>query len=138
MDVCICNAFSLDRRTHRYLIEPISGCLHPKVLLASRYISFTNSLKVSNGLGLRILYRLSSVDQRTVMGKTSTKIMRECNTDRENLTANIFNKKMRYSVALESKSWRMGIVSELIDENMVAPGLLEADVQDMLIIASVD
>ena len=125
MDVCICNAFSLDKRTHRYLIEPISGCLHPKVLLARRYVSFTNSLKVSNKLGFRILYSLSSRDLWTVMGGTLTKIMRECKTNMDYLTANIVKKKMSYSVAPESESWRVVMVSELIDENMDVPGFSE-------------
>ena len=33
-------AFNVSRLTHRYLIEPISNVLHPKVILSSRFIDF--------------------------------------------------------------------------------------------------
>jgi len=66
------------------------------------------------------------------MGGTLTKIMRECKTNMDYLTANIVKKKMRYSVAPESESWRVAMVSELIDENMDVPDFSEAEVRNML------
>ena len=42
-NVTIRNILNLDRRTHRYLIEPMSRCLHPKVMLMSRLASFHKS-----------------------------------------------------------------------------------------------
>ena len=38
-------AFQVPSNTHSYIIEGISGCLHPKVMLASRHIKFAEQLK---------------------------------------------------------------------------------------------
>ena len=43
-NVAIRHAWNIPNTTHRYLVESISGSLHPKVMLASRYSSFANSL----------------------------------------------------------------------------------------------
>ena len=43
-NVTMRNIFNIERATHRYLIEPLSGCLHPKIMLACRFISFFKSL----------------------------------------------------------------------------------------------
>ena len=42
--VNICHTWSIPKTMHRYLVESISGSLHHKVMLASRYSSFVNSL----------------------------------------------------------------------------------------------
>ena len=34
--------------THRYLIESISQCLHVKTMLASRYVSFYETIEASS------------------------------------------------------------------------------------------
>ena len=43
-NVTVRNVFRLDRSTHRVLIEPLSDCLHLKVMLLSRYVSFHREL----------------------------------------------------------------------------------------------
>ena len=58
-NVMVRNVFNLDRCTHRYLVEHISGCLHPKVMLASRYVTFYKALVSSTKLGVRYLARLN-------------------------------------------------------------------------------
>ena len=69
-NVAIRQVFDVDRCTHRYLIESISSSLHPKVMLASRYVTFYRSLISSSKLCVRVLARLFEKDQRTVLGKT--------------------------------------------------------------------
>ena len=39
-----CQRFQVHRQTHRYLIEELSECLHPKVLMASRLVKFNSNL----------------------------------------------------------------------------------------------
>ena len=63
-------SINVDRCTHRYLIETISNSLHPKIMLASRYVTFHKSLITSSKLSVRVLARLVETDQRTVMGRT--------------------------------------------------------------------
>ena len=58
----------VDRCTHRYLIEPLSKCLHLKTMLASRYSTFHNSLVKSKKLPVRFFARISKSDKRTVWG----------------------------------------------------------------------
>ena len=58
-NVAVRLAFQVPRNTHRYLIEEISGCLHPKVMLASRYVKFVEQLKSSNKMGIRVLANLA-------------------------------------------------------------------------------
>ena len=73
-----------------------------------------------------------------MMGKTLSKIVRECKISMEDLTANIVKKKMRYSVAPVSESWRVAMVSELMDKNIDVPGFSEAEIRDMLTYACIN
>ena len=42
-NVTMRNVLNVDRTTHRYLIEPLSNTLHPKIMLISRMIGFYKS-----------------------------------------------------------------------------------------------
>ena len=77
-NVTIRQVFQLDWCTHRYLIEHVSGCLHPKVMLASRYVTFHKSLVNCNKMGVRFLSRLNENDKSTVLGKTLQSILEQC------------------------------------------------------------
>ena len=44
-NVTVRNVFSLDRKTHCRLIEPLSGCFHLKTALLSRYVKFYQTLR---------------------------------------------------------------------------------------------
>ena len=69
-NVAVRQAWAVPNKTHRYLIEAISGCLHPKVMLASRYHAFSQSLLRSTKYHVRILARQSLWDNRTRLGST--------------------------------------------------------------------
>jgi len=47
--------FNVPRDTHRYLIESISQRLHVKTMLASRSVSFYDTIKASSKLCIRFL-----------------------------------------------------------------------------------
>ena len=74
-NVTIRQIFNLEGNTHRYLIEHISGCLHPKVMLASRYVTFCKSLVNSSKFPVRFISRLKEQDRRSVLGKTLQNIL---------------------------------------------------------------
>ena len=50
--------FNVLRDTHRYLIESISQCLHVKTMLASRCVSFYETIEASSKLCIRFLSNL--------------------------------------------------------------------------------
>ena len=93
-------ALNLHWGTHRYLIETSSDTLHPKVLLSSRFVTFLNSLLSSTKLGVRLIARLSERDGRTVMGRTTDTLLRDCNlTDIMLPNSKPVKKKMKYHAA---------------------------------------
>ena len=98
-NVAVRSAWKVPYTTHRYLIEGISGCLHPKVLLACRYSTFVSSLLSSSKYPVRILASLCVEDQRTTVGRTMSKIMRDCKLDLEDvryLNSTLIKSNMKY------------------------------------------
>ena len=109
-NVTVRNVCNLERRTHRYLIEPLSGCLHPKVMLASRLVSFHKSLVNSTKFSVRFLARLVEKDRRTVLGST-------------------------LACAPESEHWRVQLALELQsvrDDGSSLEGFSRVEVEEML------
>ena len=56
-NVTVRHSWSVPNTTHKYLIEGISGSLHPKIMLASGYTSFVRSLLSSPKYFIRVLAR---------------------------------------------------------------------------------
>ena len=69
-NVLIRNVLNVDRKTHRFLVEPMSGHLHLKTLLMARFVSSHKGLRKSQKFTVRFLARLTENDHRTVYGKT--------------------------------------------------------------------
>ena len=116
-NVTIRQIFNLDRCTHRYLIEPVSQCLHPKVMLASRYATFMKSLVNSNKFNVRFLARLFQTDYRTVMGRTIGSLMDQCSSNvsrADDLTATVVKNNCCYFKMPETEQWRAPLLQELI------------------------
>lgn len=96
-NVTVRNVYNVDRCTHRYLVEPISGSLHLKVMLASRYVTFFHSLVKSKKMPVRFLARLAQSDLRTVLGKTLSSLQTSCGLTHDQttqLTANLVKRKL--------------------------------------------
>ena len=134
-NVSIRNAFNVDRCTHRYLIETISESLHPKVMLASRYVNFYTSLVSSSKLCVRVMARLFQEDQRTVLGRTLDALVNLCKTNLSLLTPNCIKKTLLYFPIPEDQEWRRQSVIELLqlrDKNLSLPGFTPQEVTTML------
>ena len=137
-NVTVRNVCNLERRTHRYLIEPLSGCLHPKVMLASRLVSFHKSLVNSTKFSVRFLARLVEKDRRTVLGSTLAYLIEECKIDSgrlEELTPGVVKRKMMYACAPESELWRIQLALELQsvrDDGSSLEGFSRVEVEEML------
>ena len=115
-NVTMRNILNLDRTTHRYMIEPMSGCLHPKVMLMSRLTSFHKSLVGSPKFSVRFLARLAEKDMRTVMGRTLHYLVRQCNVNcLDDLNAPLVKESLKYAVVPEAEGWRVPLANELKD-----------------------
>ena len=77
-NVAMRQVFKLDRTTHRYMIEHISGCLHPQVMLSSRLVTFHKSLVTCNKFPVRFLAKLNEKDFRTVLGRNLQGVLDNC------------------------------------------------------------
>ena len=66
--------FDLPWTSHRYWIEVVSDCLHPKVMLCSRYVKVYKSLTSSRKSSVKFLSKLKEQDLRTVLGKTLSRM----------------------------------------------------------------
>ena len=114
-NVSIRNIFNVPYTTHRYLIEPMSGCPHPKTMLSSRYVKFTQSLISCSKPSVAYLARLVRNDNRTLMGRTLSKISRETNVAKAVLTSTIVSKAMLYFPVPDDQLWRVEILQELLN-----------------------
>ena len=114
-NVTIRNVFKVPFTTHRYLIEPLSGCLHPKTMLSSRFIKFVDSLTNCHKRSIRFLVNLVKDDNRTLTGKTLSRICTDTNLDRESLTAAAIKKKMVYFPVPAGQEWRGDMLVELLN-----------------------
>ena len=116
-NVAIRMIFNLDRCTHRYLIEPLSQCLHPKVMIASRYVTFYRSLVNCNKLGFRFLARLNDSDHRTVLSRTLRRILDDCRLTGSGLgqlNAQLVKKNLLYFMVPDGEQWRIPLIQELL------------------------
>ena len=112
-NVTIRKALSLPNTTHRYLIEPLSGCIHPKVMLSSRLAKFWDTMMNSNKLMIRLLVRLFECDKRTVLGSNLGRIKQEVGGGL--LTPAVIKKNIKYCQVTPEEEWRVAAVSELLD-----------------------
>ena len=101
---------NVDRRTHRFLLVPLSNALHLKTVLASRFVTFTSHKK----LPVRFLARLFENDLRTVHGKNLSEIALICGEPIEFLTSSKVKSMLRYKNLPATESWRLGICEELM------------------------
>ena len=129
----------IDRCSHRYLLAPFSECLHLKTMIASRYASFYRTLITSRKTPVRFLARIAEQDQRTVLGRTLSKLLQECSLEKDDLdklTANLVKKKLEYKTVPIDEEWRVTLGKELIkirdDEATELPGFSTEECEELL------
>ena len=93
-NICVRDAFSVPRRTHNYLIETISECVHPKIMIMSRFVTFIDTLLKSNKPSLLFLANLVKDDNGTVCGKNLSKIAELGDTTTEKLSSHYMCRKI--------------------------------------------
>ena len=88
--------FYASRNTHRYLIESISQCLHVKTMLASRCVSFYETIEASSKLCIRLLSNLCKKKLNTVLGRNLFSIANDCSVNLFDLSKMLVKKQMKY------------------------------------------
>lgn len=111
-NVAVRLAFGVPPTTHRYLIEYMSGALHPKTMLSGRYTKFVNSLCTSSKVEVALLANMAVQDNRTVMGKTVSKLKQELNS--QVLTPNMIKENLKYFPVPQDEKWRLPFLDELL------------------------
>ena len=135
-NVTIRNILNIDRRTHRCLIEPLSGRLHLKTLLASRFVSFYRSAIESEKFPVRYLMRLCENDRRTVVGRTLGWLRSVCGvSSASTLTPSLVKRHLKYKQLDENELWKVNVAKEMLDAihggNMV-PGFSKDELNTVL------
>ena len=105
-NVSIRHALRIPNTTHRYLIEPLSRSMHPKVMLSSRLVSFKDTIVNSSKLMIRLLVNLFKGDWRTVIGRNLGLIRRELGGDLP--TPELVKKNLKYFSVPVEQAWRVG------------------------------
>ena len=96
------------------MLDSITGCLHLQVMLASRFVKFLGSLRKSRKLGVRLLAGICEHDQRTVLGRTVSRIVAETGAPAAELTSNHVKSKMKYSIYLKIKLGEFQFLKKLL------------------------
>ena len=113
-NVTVRNVFGLDCKTHRSLIEPLSGCLHLKAMLLSRFVNFHHKLIQSQKFCVRFIARLQEKDLRTSSGRTLNYLLRECKIDDiVKLTSKKVKSSVRYAPIDSESEWSSILANEL-------------------------
>ena len=113
-NVTIRNVFKLPYTTHRYLVEPVSGCPHPKAMITSRLVKFVNTLVSSSKPSVSYLAKITKNDNRTLIGRTLSRISRDLQVAKEEVSSSMVTRMMKYFPVPEAQQWRVPVLHELL------------------------
>ena len=107
--------FDLPRSCHNYFLEPITEGQHVKFTMMKRFINFTEKLKGSKKVVLKVLFKAIRKDTLSVTGNNLRNIMLLTGKhDVDCLLASDLD-GMTFSQVPDSERWRLNFLSELID-----------------------
>ena len=125
----------IDRRTHRCLIEPLSGTQHVKRSIFKAFISFVNKLQYSPKEVVRDVFQLIKGDCRSITGSNIRNINLDCAVDQVHPFAEVNIEKKDFFPAPADSAWRVSLIQELInirDGDSNATGWTKEEVKDTL------
>ena len=128
-NVAIRHALGLPVTAHRYLIESLSGCLHPKTMLSSRLVKLNATLLSSRKSSVQFLSRLCHNDFRTVIGKNMGSICADFRG--ETVTPGSVKMKLKYVPVPEEDTWRLPPLKELLEVRSGQATLSNLDSEDI-------
>ena len=87
-------------------------------MLASRCVSFYETIEASSKLCIRFLSNLYKTDLNTVLGKNFFSIANDCSVNPSDLSKMLVKKQMKYfDVPLEHE-WKVPVLQELLNTRM--------------------
>ena len=105
------NVFNLPKRTHRYLIEPISCTPHLFTRLTNRFIKFYNNLYYSEKSVVNNLRCAQESDLRSTFAVNINELCKRTNTNVPHLLP--YN-SVNYFEIQETDKWRTDLILEII------------------------
>ena len=127
----------ISNTTHRYLIEPLSNCLRPKVIMSARFIRFHQSLIFCKKPLLRMLANFYMNDLRSIYGSNLYKISNTCGVNITEITPYIVEQNLIYFPVPEQETWRIPAINELLSikaKTRTLEGFTPKEVDHMLFI----
>ena len=102
-------------------------------MIASRYVTFYQSLVNCNKLGVRFLARLNDSDHRTVLGRTLRRILDDCRLTGSGLgqlNAQLVKKNLLHFRVPDGEQWRIPLIQELL--HLVVDNLDSKEIGDII------
>ena len=113
-NVSIRRMLRLDRKTHRYLIEPLSGMEHLKKTMFKAFMSFTKKLDGSPKAAVRDVYNIVKNDCRSVTGANVRNISLDCAMDPSRPFSEVSVLKKQFFPAPPDAGWKISMIQDLI------------------------
>ena len=107
--------FRLNRRSHRYLIEPISEMPHIKQALIQRSVGFMKRLSSSQKDVLRKAFEICKKDCRTTTGSNIRNIMLESKVNSFDQLSKTDLKMLEFHPTPQEDQWRIPLIKDLVD-----------------------
>ena len=114
-NVAIRKMYNLDRKTHKYFIEPLSNRQHIKWSLIKRFINFIGKLSSSSKTPLTNLLHTIKSDCRSTTGRNLRHILKLMNADSTHEINLEKLKHLKYHEVDKAEEWRIQLVKELTD-----------------------
>ena len=113
-NVAIRICFNVPRETHKYFIQQLIEYPHPKIMLASRFVKFSENIRSCDKESVRVLSNLCLGDTKTVFRRNLSNIARECHTNIENLSVYTVKSAMKYAPVPDNEFWRIPLLHNLL------------------------
>ena len=105
----------LDRKTHKYLIEPISQTRHIMFHFHKRFINFISKIQESQKQAMRSLFASLKHDCQSVTGRNIRFLMNKYNKGCINELNKHTTDQGIYQEIPDNERWRVDVLKELVD-----------------------
>ena len=129
----------LDRKTHKYLIEPITETKHIVFHFHKRFVNFVNKIERSKKLALRCLFGSLRSDCQSTVGRNIRYLENEYHLGDIGEFHPRTAAKKEYATIPKKEEWRIHIIKELIDVRqgmLMVPGLQYSELEEILTFAA--
>ena len=101
--------------THRYLIEPLTGQMHVKKVLISRFLGFMEKIASSNKKAIKMLMETSKKDVRSITGKNFRNIMLLVGKTSVDEVEKTDAENIEYHPIKSEDLWKVDVIREILE-----------------------